>query len=140
MAPKSKKVETGKAASKAAIVAASVAAGASGSSSDAAPPSVTVVVGNKKKPSTSKNSHSDATGPSGILTAPSASSSIPTTTSTATQAIAPVVSDARSLDVASLALQFSTADSALSYGLIGLESLEIEDDDFEYEKSDGRPK
>jgi hypothetical protein len=139
MAPKSKKIETGKGVSKAASVAAGVAAAASGSSSAAAPASVPVVAGSKKQPSTSKNTFSDAAGPNDPPAVPSASSSLPST-SNATQAIVPADSDARSLDVANLALRFDTADSALSDDLIGRESLEIEDDDFEYEKSDGRPK
>jgi hypothetical protein len=140
MALKSKKIETGKGVSKAASVAAGVAAAASGSSSAAAPASVPVVAGSKKKPLTAKNAHSDATGTSDASAMPSASSPLPSTSSNATQAVAPAVSDARSLDVANLALRFDTADSALSDGLIGRESLEIEDDDFKYEKSDGRPK
>jgi hypothetical protein len=135
MAPKSKKVETGKAASK----AARVVAGASGSSSDAAPPSVPAVAGDGKTPSTLVKTHTDATGANGAPAVPSNPSSHPST-SDATQAAAPAASDAKHLDVANLALSFDDADSALSDGLIGRESLEIGNDDFEQEKSGGRPK
>jgi hypothetical protein len=135
MAPKSKKVETGKAASK----AARVVAGASGSSSDAAPPSVPAVAGDGKTPSTLVKTHTDATGANGAPAVPSNPSSHPST-SDATQAAAPAASDAKHLDVANLALSFDDADSALSDGLIGRESREIKNDDFEQEKSGGRPK
>jgi hypothetical protein len=135
MAPKSKKIETGKAASK----AARVAAAASGSSSDPAPPSVSAVAGDGKTPSTSVHTHSDAIEANDAQVVPSASSSLPST-SGAAQTITLAASDARSLDVANLALRFDTADSALSDGLIGRESLEIGNDDFEQEKSGSRPK
>jgi hypothetical protein len=135
MAPKSKKIDTGKAASKATKVAAS----APGNASDAAPPSVPAVAGDEEAPSTSEIPHTDATGANGAPAVPSNPSSHPFT-SDATQAAAPAASDAKHLDVANLALSFDDADSALSDGLIGRESLEIKNDDFEQEKSGGRPK
>jgi hypothetical protein len=126
MAPKSKKVETGTAPSKTAIV------------SGGAPPNAPIVAGHDGTLSAAANAHSDAIGSSDVP-APSVPSS-PPTASGATQAIAPANSDARRLEVANLALQFQTADEALSDGLIGRESLEIGKDDFQREKSGDRPK
>ena len=126
MAPKSKKVETGTAPSKTAVV------------SGGAPPNASIVAGHDDTLSAATNAHSDAIGSSDVP-APSVPSS-PPTASGATQAIAPANSDARRLEVANLALQFQTADEALSDGLIGRESLEIEKDDFQREKSGDRPK
>ena len=126
MAPKSKKVETGTAPSKTAVV------------SGGAPPNASIVAGHDDTLSAAANAHSDAIGSSDVP-APSVPSS-PPTASGATQAIAPANSDARRLEVANLALQFQTADEALSDGLIGRESLEIEKDDFQREKSGDRPK
>jgi hypothetical protein len=126
MAPKSKKVETGTAPSKTAVV------------SGGAPPNAPIVAGHDDTLSAAANAHSDAIGSSDVP-APSVPSS-PPTASGATQAIAPANSDARRLEVANLALQFQTADEALSDGLIGRESLEIEKDDFQREKSGDRPK
>ena len=123
MAPKSKKVETGAAQSKTAIV--------SGGASDGVPPTAPVVAA-------AASAHSDAIGLSG---APASSvPSSPPTASNTSQAIPPANSDARRLEVANLALQFKTADEALSDGLIGRESLKIEKDDFQREKSGDRPK
>jgi hypothetical protein len=129
MAPKSEKVH------KKISEAASVSEGAS----NRAPPSVLVVAGEDDTLSTSASVHSDAAGSSDVPAPPSAPSSLPPT-AIATRTIAPAESDARRLDVVNLALRFNSAESALSDGLIGRKSLEIENDDFEHEKSDGRPK
>jgi hypothetical protein len=131
MAPKSKKVETGKVASQ--------PAGISKSASEGAPPTAPIVAGDEETPATSQSTHSDTIESSDFPAPPSASPPLPTA-SHATQAIAPANSGARRLDVASLALQFDTADAALSDGLIGRESLEIKNDDFLREKSGDRPK
>ena len=124
MAPKSKKVETGTVPTNSAVIS----VGASGG----APPTAPIVASHDDTLS------SDAIGSSGVP-APSVPSSLPTATG-ATQVIPPANSDARRLGVANLALQFNTADEALSDGLIGRESLEIEKDDFQREKSGDRPK
>jgi hypothetical protein len=128
MAPKSKKVETGKAASQAASVSKSTTKGAL----------PTAVIADEEAPSTLESAHSDAIGSSDVPAPLSTSPPLPTT-SNAPQAIAPANNSARRLDVGNLALQFNTADAALSDGLIGRESLEIKNDGFLREKSGDRP-
>lgn len=129
MAPKSKKVETATAPPKTAGLSKIAPKGAS--------PTAHVIAGNDDTRPAAASANSNAIGSSDIP-APVTTSS--PTTLDATQVIAPANSDARRLDVANLALQFNTADSALSDGLIGRESLEIKNDDFQNEKSGGRPK
>jgi hypothetical protein len=131
MAPKSKKVEAGKAASPTASVSKSETKGAL--------PTAPIAAGDEEAPSTPESAHSDAIGSSDVPAPLSVPSSPPTASGT-TQAIAPASSGAGRLDVANLALQFNTADAALSDGLIGRESLEIKNDDFEQQKSGDRPK
>jgi hypothetical protein len=131
MAPKSKQVETGRAASQAASIPKSA--------SEGTPPTAPIAAGDKEAPSTPESAHSDAIGSSDVA-APLSVPSLPPTASGATQAIAPANSNARRLDVANLALVFNTADAALSDGLIGRESLEIKNDDFLREKSGNRPE
>ena len=126
MAPKSKKVETSAAQSKTAVV--------SGGASGRPPPAAPIVAGHDDTLSSDAMRSSDVPAP----LIPSSSS--PPTASNTAQAIPPANSDARRLEVANLALQFQTADEALSDGLIGRESLEIEKDDFQREKSGDRPK
>lgn len=128
MVSKSKKVKTGATTSE----AASVSEGMSGG----APPSAPIVASDEDTVPTLADATSVAIGPNDVP----ASLSSPHTASDTIQAIAQSASDARSLNVSNLALHFDAVDAALSDGLVGRESLNIKNDDFEHEKSDGHPK
>lgn len=123
MAPKAKKIEASTKTSE---------KGAADGATQSAP----IASGDDNVVSKSASAHSDAAAPSDLPTSPSTLPSPHTTT----QTIAAATSDAKRLEVDNLALRFDSVDSALSNGLIGRESLDIKNDDFEHQKSGGRPK
>jgi len=128
MASKSKSIEVGTKTSE----TASVSKGASDGATQSAP----IDSGNDNVVSKSVCAHADAAATVNLTSSPSTLPLPPTTT----QTIAPATSDARRLEVDNLALRFDSVDSALGDGLIGRESLNIKDDDFEHENSGNQGK